>query len=90
MTQRTYTTGEKPRSPLVETDLVYILDDIREEPADPDYPEVKTWSFIITRTVSPKDYITELSDSLGQEQLANLDNAQLIAYILDHIETREA
>lgn len=86
MTKRTYTTGEKPTSPIVENDLVYIIDDIKEEPADPEHPEVKNWSFLIIKTMTPKERINELETNLSYEQLANLDNAQLIAYILENIE----
>lgn len=86
MTKRTYTTGEKPTSPIVENDLVYIIDDIKEEPTDPEHPEVKNWSFLIIKTMTPKERINELETNLSYEQLANLDNAQLIAYILENIE----
>ena len=89
MTKRTYTTGEKPVSPLVEADLVYILDDIREEPADPEHPEVKTWSFIIVKTMTPKERINELETDLGHEKLANLDNSELIMDIYAILEEKE-
>lgn len=89
MTKRTYTTGEKPVSPLVENDLVYILDDIREEPADPEHPEVKTWSFIIVKTMTPKERINELEADVSHEKLANLDNSELIMDIYAILEEKE-
>lgn len=89
MTKRTYTTGEKPVSPLVENDLVYILDDIREEPADPEHPEVQNWSFIIVKTMTPKERINELETDLSHEKLANLDNAELIMDIYSILAEQE-
>lgn len=90
MTERTYSTGEKPKNPIIYRDAVLIIDDIREEPKDTEYPEVNRWSFVITNHYTPAEYIGIQQKRIMELEEGELDNAELIIEILERLGEVEA
>lgn len=70
MTNRTYTTGEKPENPVLHEKYVFIISDIRQEPTNPEYPEMITWSYTIDEQLTYPEYIQRMrSESEAARQV---------------------
>lgn len=87
---RTYSTGERPQNPIIYHDAVLIIDDIREEPKDEQYPEVNRWSFVITEHYTPAEYIGIQQKHIIELEDGTLDNSELIIEILERLGEVEA
>lgn len=71
MAIRTYTTGEIPKNPVMHEKYVFVISDVRQEPTNPDYPDVAIWSYVVDEQLTYPEYIDRLTADATTRQEMN-------------------
>ncbi len=98
MTKRTYSSGDRPKSPIIR-DLVYLISDIREEPPHEDHinegqEPVLQWSYVVDEVLELSEYLERVTaekeerDAATDEAIFELD--ALVCENADRLDKLEA